>query len=502
MLESAKIPDGALQTSAVPQARFLDTIELPFQTAGTTDLSGLVYSMLFLQFPLFRNLAFILVNKNDAEWSDVTLASFCRVVSSISDRTVALYPNFLVVPLEEEEPSTWFTIVDVKALRDITPPSETGVSQTVDSFRTTSMGMTIKFNTPALINQGTFAASRYPVNKGKKARHAAELSGFAPLWYQFFLPTLADSIVIAETPEGVTSGIPLGTQTLPQTWATEYDLRNITGSWTAAAGDDMSLSVATVSGLPVLQLTNVTTSTSIDVGSALRPSNLSVQLYWRDADDADTPAVLSEGEVDDTITVVTLPPLTQADIQQANPKSTSGLLKDWSGVYLPSAVFEPVFRVTSSIEYGKVCLANALSKLDDFGPPTSGYFDTLDDNFGMGVINMRSVPYGCRFQVKLERTDEIVPADASVISLFATGCPEDECLAIQIAKGLSDLEAHGYPVDYNGLGILFAKMNTALRMLPRAMGTVSNIGACIAEVSQEVSTLGSRLGRVRSMLVN
>lgn len=501
-LDSAKVPDGALQTSAVPQARFLDTIELPFQIPGSVDLSGLTYSMLFLQFPLFRSLAFILVNKNDAEWEESVIASFCRVVSSLTSRTEATYPQFFVVPTVTPEPTTWFTIVDVKALRDITPPSEVGVSQTIESFRTTSMGMSIRFNTPALINQGTFAASRYPVNAGKKARHTAEIGDYNPVFWSFTLPAIVGSVVVTRTPADAGTNIPVGPQAIPLTWATDVDLRNISGSFRASVGDSLTLQTftsAVTPGVSFLRLTNNDAPGNfIDIGVSNGPTALTQQMYYRSIDDED----FESGEVDDTLTVITLPPLTQADIQQANPRSTSGLLKDWSGVYLPSAIFEPVFKVTSSIEYGKIALATRTSTLDDYGSPNSGYFDTVDSNFGLGVINMRSIPYACKFQVKLERTDEIVPADASVISLFATGCPEDECLAIQVAKGLSDLEAHGYPVDYNGLGLLFNKMNAALRLLPKAMGTVSNIGECIAEVSQEVSSMGTQARRIRSMIVN
>jgi hypothetical protein len=497
-LDSAKVPDGALQTSAVPQARFLDTIELPFQTVGNTQLDGSTYSMLFLQFPFFRSLGFILVNKLDVEWDDEVLASFCRVLSSLSSRLDATYPNFYVIPTLTPEATTWFTIVDVKALRDITPPSEVGVSQTIESFRTTSMGMSIRFNTPALINQGTFAASRYPVNSGTKSRHTAEIADYDPAFWLFSLPAVFGSIVIQTTPSVNGTGIPTGSLTLPVEWTTSVALRNISGSFRADVADDLRLEILAVDTINFLRLSNVTQSTRLDIGVALRPTSLTLPIYYRSIDIEE----FESGEVDDTLTVVTLPPLTQADIQQANPRSTSGLLKDWSGVYLPSAIFEPVFKVTSSIEYGKIAMASRKSTLDDYGSPNAGYFDTVDSNFGLGVINMRSIPYACKFQVKLERTDEIVPANASIISLFATGCPEDECLAVQVAKGLSDLEAHGYPVDYNGLGILFNKMNAALLLLPKAMGTVSNIGECIAAVSQEVSSFGGQARRLRSMLVN
>lgn len=50
-LDAARVPDGALQTSAGAFFRNVTTLQFPWQIEPSIDLGGRVYSMLFLQIP-------------------------------------------------------------------------------------------------------------------------------------------------------------------------------------------------------------------------------------------------------------------------------------------------------------------------------------------------------------------------------------------------------------------------------------------------------------------
>lgn len=345
-LDYAKVPDGAVPQSGCPEFRFLDTIELPFQTPGNVLLEGATYSALFLTIPLFRSLAFLIVNKNDREFDSVLMTAFCNVFNQVGDQSEFTYPSFIPVPLSTDvdgEITTWFTCFDTLSLRAIDPPNKLGSSSTITNFRYTSYGIRVTFNTPTLLDQGTFASLRFPTNESKQAWEAPDLLGFEPFYLH---GVVTAGVEIQLSPSHPALGFPV-VVTAPSTPVTLANpIRNQTNSFSALPTDTV---VIQLTG-GTWQLTNVTTSQSLVLSLDHQNAVFTQRLYFN-VDTLDEGSEVSSLRSD--ITLLSLPPVTQSAIQQADTSATSGKVKDWGGVYLPGMIFQPVFNVSTSIKYGR-----------------------------------------------------------------------------------------------------------------------------------------------------
>jgi len=514
--DSARVPDGALQTSAGALFRGLDTIVFPWQQPGQTLVGAngvvLTYSMLVMQLPLLRSMYIVIARETDGEFGPETMHRFAATFAHLYDRTTAIYPQWL--SLNDPSFVEYMTIVQTSALSDILPPGPNGVSGTVDSYRFTSQGINLMFNTPDLLNQGTIAAMRYPTNRSEReVRLAAELSGAQVLFGSFTAITVlgvpnTHNITIrgarladdspARTPDFSGNSATLPTQGVVAT----VSMRNLSGTFVVVQGNTF-LSYRMVG--QQLQLFNG--SVGLVLGT-LNPNQvgdvLNGDFHLYETNVATNPA---EAVVDNMVNTISLPPVTQSDIFQQNPDMTGVLAKEWGGVYLPTCMYEPVFKVTSAASYRKTVLLTKETVLSDLVDPTVGWFDTVDENFGCGVINLQGIPYACKPFVKSARSIEIVPSEGSLVGAFAAGCPLKQPEAIDIAHAFTDLQPQGYPPDYNGLGLLFQKIFACVREIPALLRSGRNIACEVEKVVaetvdtvQEVRQVGQRARRGISRL--
>jgi hypothetical protein len=478
-VDAARVPDGALNSSAGGFFRGITTVVLPWQS-GTVTLEG-TYSLLIVQPNFVRSMAILIGRPTSEEFDEDFIAKFADKWAMLPSREVALYPNWVEI---DDTAGSVFSVLQTGAMQNILPPDSNGVSGTIDSLRFSSQGISMFYNTPDLINQGTYASMRYPANFSLRDFGVQQdLSGYGPMYINTRMIGSVNEISV------VSSGsiVPtlqwnyVANPNFPVTPITAtHAFRNHSGSFVVDVGDEYRFEV----GINA-ELVNLTTTQRISVcvtpSTAVNTYN-SVRMYtiW---DGDDTPQAQ-----DTTQTVLVFPPSTQADMYQQNPKSDIQLSKETGGVYLPGAIFQPIFNVAQSGDYRKILFTNTAHVIrpDEIDTET-GWFDTLDRNFGISIINMQSVPYACKPMLKYARSVEIVPAANSLVGIFTTGTPPEQNEAVDICKSFTDNQPHGYPETYNGLGVLFGKVLQVCQAIPTLVRSGLNISRAVKKVCDDES---------------
>lgn len=476
-LDSARVPDGALQTSASLFFRYIETLSFPFSRPGITDLGSQTYSMLVLQSNHLRILSILIVRPNDGEFDDELMADFCRSFAMVNPAD-ATYPTWTsIAPSNTAPTQAYFTLLDTAALRSIVPPSaKNGVSSTIESYRFSSQGVELLFNTPDLLNQGTIVSMRYPSDMSERVIREQEDSSGIPenIFTTAIIGTNpADFLVISNGLDvdiggtrrvllppynGFASSLPSAATVVPA----GITIRSANGAILATGGGSIRyqrnatnsrrIEVGNV-GFPTLTQELVT---AIGTEPELQTSDVANMFIEADS------AITNPGaSIETTLNVLALPPVTQNAMLQANPKSVCELFKSYDGVYLPGSIMQPVFNVTHASSYRKTVFVNKLVDLSDpafISSDLFGWSDTFDKNFSISVINMQSIPHACRPLVKICRTVEAVPSADSILGAVATGCPVKCPEAIDICHSFTDMQPHGFPPSYNGLGLLYEKI--------------------------------------------
>jgi len=491
-LDAARVPDGALNTSAGLFFRSVETIQFPWQTPGLTDLGGLTYSFLVILPNTLRSLAIILARENDGEFDAQTMARFNSAFASKPPSPAGIYPNWLSA--NDPNNLTYFTMISTDALQNILPPSENGVSGTIDSYRFSSQGINLMFNTPDLVNQGTMTSMRYPANV---AVHNFEVDSILTTQGTLFYvncftargPSLvnivisitnADELPVNAVPTfvGPVTSLPTTNTVILPAGAT---IRNAQNTF-----NNSSITYRLNPSAPsIVQMFNPVTTQFINIGS-IGPNSgdntsQSTRLYYIPPPvTGSVPETVGEEEYN----VIVLPPVTQADMLQQNPKTDVVLLKESGGVYLPSTIFEPIFNLTKSGDYRKVVFTNILTSPLELLAPGLGWTDSIDANFSISVINLQGIPYACKPFIKINRSIEAVGASDSLIGAFTTGCPNLEESAVAVCKAITDTQPHGYNPNYNSLGLLFAKVLRVVEQIPRILRTGASLSHEVTRLAE------------------
>nr|WRQ65253.1 structural protein [Tolivirales sp.] len=494
-IDAGRVPDAAIPSSAAGFLRSLVTLQFPWQSQQSIDLTGKTYSFIVLQTPLFRSMAFVLADAQGREASNSSLTDFCLAFSKLAAREDALYPNWL-----EYGEGRYWTAIDTIILRNIEPPSDLGVSKLLDSYRFSSQGINIMFNTPDLLNQGTFSSFRYvpgpsvktftPIVEGT----GTELSLVVTHRMSGGLNPSATFAVVTKpsSPFSFTATIPPpftgGQIGLPLKAPYDFIIDSADGTARVSfdKDDDITFSITSAIVTPGITginyfINNVTKSTTTQLLAANSTGTFS-DVHPIVASNLDEKIVV----VDHDVTVFTLPPVEQADMFQNNPKTSISLAKATGGVYIPGTIIQPVFSMTSAAEYRKVLFTTSELNLNhvDLFNYAEGWRDTCDKNFCINIINFNGIPYAAKPFIKINRSVEMVPSQKSILGITTMGCPQPESLALEMARAFTECQPHGYPSDYNGLGILFEKVMRVFNALPAILRTGDDVVKNVRKVCE------------------
>jgi hypothetical protein len=343
------------------------------------------------------------------------------------------------------------------------------------------------FNTPDLLDQGVIASMRYPLNFDTKVVEVESGLVGADVVYLRSTARRAQgswSYIIAET-EGAPwfpSFVGLSTSLPSPNFTATVPFRNAANTFTVRVTDLLRYEVFGQN----VRLINLSTTQFVIVAPFIGGQDGDVvEQNFRFYQTGSSVGGTVERAVDAEFSIIVLPPVSQDDMLQQNPKVTASLAKETGGDYLPGCIFQPIFNVTHSTSYRKIVLATKGLDLLDVSDPLVGWFDTFDTNFGVNVINMQGLPYACKPLVKLCRSIELVPASKSLLGAFATGAPVAQPEAIDVCKAFTDAQPHGYPSNYNGLGILFKRIFSVVSRIPRLLQTGRNLSREITEMCDQ-----------------
>jgi len=509
-LDWKKVPDGAMPQSAPFEWRFLDTITRPGQTLAEVDTTTRNFSMLILQTPLFRSGCLCLVHLLSSEFDDKVMDSFNRSFNTIDDSSRALYPNWVatdlveMVGIEEKSVLYWCNLQS-DAVDQIIRPTDTGASTLINQFRFTGYGVDVMHNTPTLFDQATCVMGCFNANMNKISINHSEFRGWE---YRYLLTyiapdpmvngiyNVANRLAFANGDFVLDSSITwvgalVGPDYEGPTLVATERLRIPASSFVIDVGDEFRYDG--VRGR--MRIYNITTDISYTISPIpAGPISNTVRVYILEpvADDVE---ILPEDYLQ-SVTQLFLPPTTQASIQQQDVQATHYLMKDYGGVYLPNRIWEPVFFPQSAGNYGRVVIANQNTTVNDMDSPR-GWFDSLDLNFGIGVMNFQSMPYAAAPFIKMIRSDEWVPGKGSLLGGFVTRSGHNDEIIRELALTISKRTKHGYPSTFNGLGLLMANVSTMLARLPRAFAHAGNIAHNVNNIVDQLGlfTDGSKSKR-------
>lgn len=501
---SLKICDGALSYSATPYQRFEGTIRFPFQSESSVDVTGKNYSMLVLQLPLFRNAKLVMANSLGQEFGEVNAAELMEVLNNVSVPQM-LYPNFVTGSLVDETGLSinYFTVVQSAGLGVIPPPGANGISPVINQIRCTFDGLTIGHNAPALFNQAT--VNGLVINCQVSPSPVESLAQDPSIYLHAYGnwnpitngPVFGAAYVSSSLPD-VLEGSVVPFVGSSATFVADHHVRNKAGTVVVEIGDEYRYENPPLPIGFVIQLRNITTDAVFIISTT--PNNTistssSLRLYFQ--------ALATDPELDDinnSYAVITLPPLTQGEIAQNDPKANMFLMKDGGGCYQPINKFTPVFEPSnvdfSIIRFATVDTAPGSISAD----PDIGWQDAVDRNFGIGVINIQSMPYAAQPMFKFRRAHEVVPAKESFFGLFATGCSAKDDNTLQLADGIMDHRQHLYLASENFLGTLGKLVTKAMSLFTvfeTHSGTIrSCVDAAVSDCKLAISNMQREFVRV------
>lgn len=484
------IPDAAMPFSASPFQRVDLTIRFPFQSRELTDLTGRNYSMLVLQVPNFRNGLIILGNKLGSEFTPEVVNDLINILNN-ADPAMLTYPNFLSGDMiSNGTPDNYVTSIQSTALQSVPLPDENGISPVISQLRLVFNGLTIGHNTPSLFDQATcngmvIAMRDTPTSElDNDSAEIIYLRVYMGFNSSIGLTQRGFQILVTAFPEDALQGTnfipaPTGVANSP-TFTSTRIISTIEGNIVVNVGDtyryeqndagEIVLRNQTDTGLFTVLASFITDFSSVKTvrlkHTLLTTDNIS-------------------GAFNPNFDLIVLPPIQQADIAQIVPGSTIFLMKDGGGCYEPTFKFEPVFS-PSGVNFRRQRFAILGSSDSDILAPVGGITDHLDLNFGLGVINIQSMPYAAQPLIKLRRAHQIVPSSGSSFGMFAYNNNVHDQVAIDIADKMHETQVHLHPATANFLDTLVRTVGSVINKLPKVLNSTANIAAAVERVCNTV----------------
>lgn len=184
---------------------------------------------------------------------------------------------------------------------------------------------------------------------------------------------------------------------------------------------------------------------------------------------------------------IKFPPHLQNQIAQASPKACSALLKQWRGAYMPLRVFEPVFNLTDASTFGPIRFKTTTMDAAAYDSAIGGLPDSIDHNFGIGVMSLTGIATSAQPFLKYMRRFEAIPAEGSPWGPFNTDAPPKDDCALTVVRTVTEQHPFMYPEDYNGLSVLGGTIWKVLRAIPKYARTAQAVSTAVADCVEDVT---------------
>jgi hypothetical protein len=525
--EHAKVPDAALPNSAMLQARQVSVIRPPpvngqENPQQQVSLDGRMWTLTIIVVPLFRTPLILVASMVNGELTQDMRVKLMTAWNQVQEPPP--YPEWQL--LDRDESTFWSTINFRLYEHAIKPDLDTGVSGDIEQYRFTSYGLTVHFNTPSLVNQGMVMGAQWATSRGQKAATVVPLKinssvvdftipamgGFlvmsATTAFQVFIPAVNEDVwqlmtngrgIVAKSFTVNQGGAPILKQNpfvMPRLFVNNANVLNVNMTFQNSIELSYRSPAAVVTLIPansdwVLNVIRLNTTQprlfsvtlSVTVGAdTIVVVNAEELFAGQDIRMSLTRVFGAEGDDWDaeqqpsTVQTLELPPTTNEDIVQSTPKSVVLMLKDTEGCYMPMRIFQPVYNAQAAASMSPICLIG--DGISDLLP--TAVVDTMDLNYGSGVMILSSIPYACAPVIKLIRDTEMIASKTSLIQ-GVMEADDDKCEpALEIARSITTHHPFMYPKNYNCLGGLFKMITGIVNKVP----ILGNVVGAIAPIVQ------------------
>lgn len=475
---NAQFIDGTLTQSGVERLRLFETLTPPFLSLGSNDNVNRNWTLMIISAPFYKTFGLILAVDNNLQPTDAQLKDLFGQINA--DLSNPIWPSWKTAPNEH----IFYTFLQFDSA-DLNVDDSTGASKDVESFRMTGDGFVLFHNTPDLWNQGSVVVGQFQsdiTSQSGSGLFNMDMSAFynnltPPVTSQWSMvgPVLAafpPTIVTSGTPQVIGTGVPAipfvlklpdGTvfydNTLPTqsiTVSNSGPLYTVTGNTTPPVSF-FNNNISTNPDSPTLFNFSVWLSTDGQLAPYASPEVLN-QVLWH------------------------LPPLSQAQVVQADPKYSAELMKDHLGVYVVRRYFEPKLRMTPSTAGGNVKFeVNGMGRSEVLAGGGGLMNDLIDSNAAVIVTIVRGISYAANPTIKANRFLEYMPAPGSRIAQFVSDCPPKDEDAEEVFRQMQVNGPHSYIPDANLLGLLSSFITTLVENLPVFLRGARSISSAVVK---------------------
>jgi len=436
------------------------------------------WSLWIISPPAYKTVAILLASKNN---SQPTKAQLAVIFNDFNNTTPPEWPAWKI-PTADASQNFYYTVYTYSSANlDLDPLLG---SRKIESFRVVGDGFVVMHNTPTLWDQGSFAVGQYQSDVSNlpadQSLDIAEIvvsvsntisSAVCSITYGGSKNNGVIMAPITVSPGPAPGAVGFGI-------AENFTLRIPDGAVFASyVGTSLVCNVTFVQAVtPVGAYYNF----AITGFAAVRVPVSLVNTVVRTPLELSGPFV--SGIVNNpNVKAWTLPPLSQKEVVQADPKFSAELMKKHMGFYAVRRYFEPKLRMSDTSDSGLIkCLVPGIGKGDVIKPEGGLSSDCFDVNGSAIVGVIRGISYAASPTIKACRFVEFMPAPGSDLAPFVGPCPEKDDDAEEVFRQFQLSGSHSYIPDANSMGFLGAMIWSAVESLPVFMRGARSISHAIA----------------------
>lgn len=474
---NAKFPDGTLSQSGVQRFREFDTLNAPWTSVSSVGDTTLNWSLWIISPPAYKTLAILLASRNNNQPTSTELALIFNDFNSVTPPKWPAWRN----PPADTSLNFYYSVYEFSSANlDLDPLLG---SRKIESYRLVGDGFVVMHNTPTLWDQGSFAVGQYQSDVSSlPADQSLDIAEVVVSVSN----TLSSAVCSITYGGSKNNGVIMPAVTIP-------------GPLPGSVGFGISESfVLTIpDGGVFARYAGVSLTCNITFVAAAAPLGAYYNFAIPGFATVRVPVSLANTVVrvplelsgpfvsgivnNPNVKAWTLPPLSQKEVVQADPKFSAELMKKHMGFYAVRRYFEPKLRMSDTSDSGLIkCLVPGINKIDVVKPEGGLGSDCFDVNGSVIVAVIRGISFAASPTIKSCRFVEFMPSPGSDLAPFVGPTPEKDEDAEEMFRQFQLSGPHSYIPDANSLGFLSTMLWTAIEHLPIVMRGARSISHAIA----------------------
>lgn len=458
-------PDGALSQSGCLKLRQFETISPPWGNVSSSPNTTDNWGLKGLCPPTYKTIAILIASRLN---EDPDPAVMTDLINEFNSEEPSIWPMW---KQSSARANYWLSVYEyASADINVTDPTR---DRKVESFRIVGDGFVVMHNTPTLWDQGSFAVGQFQTDM--ETTPVPDNVSSAVLTLNTGAQLSSTQVPFSLQWQGVT--LAAGTITIAGASTLPVGLNAISGTLQYSVYSDQGQLMATYTGPgtgilyfaqvaavapnpPYVVVTGNSGPGTVRIGLTAPNSTITQTLS------IEGPAVTRVLNTLQNV-VWTLPPTSQRDIAQADPKFSAELMKQHQGFYAVRRYFEPKLRMTDLSSGGRIKLSVPEVQLISVNAPRGGIPDDVIDVNGSSIMfSIRGISYAANPTIKSCRYIEFLPSPGSSLAPFTEDTPEKDEDAEEIFRQMQLSGPHSYIPDANALGFLSSLIMSTIEMIP------------------------------------